>query len=226
MDDANLPELPKEVRIIPYEIEPQAMLDFQVKIKELHGSEISKDIIEEDWLAIEEETLFKNTLVKAAILGNVEVFRKLEKIEQEYPHDDDRKQWIRLSLLYARMLMEQGLLDEPIGFIVSGLGGEGTRIRFCFVLHSDEVITKSLANLIASEYEELCKDYDAVWENQMDFTTNYIRFTLLMPFNTSPSPLIEEGIEKLTFLDSEYLESNMRLIEEEEINKWIKQLQS
>ncbi len=227
MDEDNINEaedlfsqMPKQVRIISFQIEPHLMLDFQERIQALNGKPISKQLLEQDFAAIEDIDLFKDALVKAAFIGSVEGFRKLENLQKQ-TKETERYDWARLAALYARMIMEQDLLDDPVSFIVSGLGGEDTRIRYCFVLHSDQLLTESLARLVASEYEELAPHYDMIWENSLYFTPRYIRFTLLVPFNKSPNGLIEEGIEKLTFLNADYMESNMKIPEEEDVDNWL-----
>lgn len=218
-ENNGMPPIPENVRIISFQADPRLMLDFQDRVKELNGKPYEAEVLEQDWATIEDENEFKDTLVKAAFLGSVEVFRKLEALEVA---DENRQSWVELSTLYARMIMEQDLLDEPLSFIVTGLGGEGNRIRYCFVLRSNQLLTESLAGLVGSEYEELAKYYDVTWEDSVYYTPEYIRFTLLVPFDYNPNEMIEEGINKLTFLDKEYIASNMKIPEEEELVNWLK----
>ena len=216
-------QMPKNVRIIPFRVSPQLMMEFQQQIQEMNGRPILEDLLEQDFMEIADEKTFKDTLVQAAFIGSVEGFRKLEALEAVIEDGASRKDWARLATLYARMIMEQDLLDDPISFIVSGLGGEDNRIRYCFVLLSDQLITESLARLVASEYEELAPFYDMTWEDSLYFTDRYIRFTMLVPYQNSPSEMIQAGLDKLTFLDKEYMESNMVIPEEEEVDQWLSQ---
>ena len=218
-ENNGMPPIPENVRIISFQADPKLMLDFQERVKRMNGKPMEAEVIHQDWAVLEDEEEFKDALVKAAFLGSVEVFRKLEALEVE---DKERQSWVELSTLYARMIMEQDLLDEPLSFIVTGLGGEGNLIRYCFVLRSNQLLTESLAGLVASEFEELTKYYEVTWEDSLHYTPEYIRFTLLVPFNYNPNEMIEEGIHKLTFLDKEYIASNMKIPEEEELVDWLK----
>ncbi len=215
----DLPAITDNVKIITFQADPELMVDFQQRVKQLNGKKIEEEDILQDWSLVEDEDEFKNCLVRAAFLGSVEVFRKLEALELE---DQGRQEWANLSTLYARMIMEQNLLDEPMSFIVTGLGGEGNKVRYCFVLRSAQLLTESLARLVGSEVEELSAYYDIDWEDNLYFTPEYIRFTLLIPFDQEPNGLVEEAVQKLTFLDKQYIASNMKIPEEEELNEWLK----
>ena len=64
--------------------------------------------------------------------GTAEAYRLL----QEYctRPDPALAQWSRIAMYECRMRLESDLLDEPVGLISTGLGGDGERLRYIFVL--------------------------------------------------------------------------------------------
>ena len=74
----------------------------------------------------------KRILVELAHLGTVESYRAIEKFLKCC--DEELKGWTLLSLQECRLFLEGDLLDDNKGFISTGLGGKGGKLRYCFVI--------------------------------------------------------------------------------------------
>ena len=64
----------------------------------------------------------------------MEAYRTIEKFFKQT--GQELNAWSALALRECRMLLENELLEEERGFISTGLGGKGKRIRYCFVISS------------------------------------------------------------------------------------------
>jgi hypothetical protein len=71
-------------------------------------------------------------LAQLARLGTAEAYRLLQQYCTR--SDPALAPWSRIALYECQMRLEQELLDEPVGLISTGLGGDGQRLRYIFVL--------------------------------------------------------------------------------------------
>ncbi|GHV56314.1 hypothetical protein FACS1894182_02620 [Bacteroidia bacterium] len=74
-----------------------------------------------------EDTKYAMTFL--AISGDVKAYRALETYSKN-PKNELLSDWIAMSLLQARITLDTELSDEKQVFISTGLGGEGSRLRF------------------------------------------------------------------------------------------------
>lgn len=214
-------QIPDEIRIIPYNLSPSLISAYHEYAQSLSDVNFDPELLEKDWSDIGDEETFKRLVVLISLQSSVKTYRFLEKIEKEV-EDQYQKNWVRLGLIHAQMLLEQSLMDTTIGFIVSGLGGEGKRLRYNVVIGSTEPITHSLAKAIHQECQSNDQSFDMVCENTFHFQPNYVQLQILVPFQQTPEKLIRLLIDRYDFLDKKYMESNMRFFEKDEIEKWLK----
>ena len=96
-------------------------------------------------------------------------------------------------------------MDEPIGFIATGLGGKGQKIRYYFVLFSKEPLREVMIDEIAANYREVAKRYDAEIES-VEQIGNQISIGLLCPMkNVAWSEPLPSGGAPSTFTSQIHL---------------------
>jgi hypothetical protein len=214
---------PSEVRIMPFNIEPEYMLEFQAQLDEQIDEAVDEAILEESIWDLPNKEDFKHRIVSIALLGSVASFRYMEKTVAAVDEKTERWQevWIDLGVLHAQMFMEQNLLDTPVGFIISGLGGENNCIRYCFAVRTENEVTEHLASYIHGEFNSFMRNEDAALEESFTFGKHYVCMTVLIPYKASPVEIIEKCIQKLNFLDNDHITSNMHIFTEEELLSWL-----
>jgi len=218
-----LAAFPSEVRIMPFNIEPEYMVSFQAQLDEQIEEPIDEAILEESIWDLATEDDFKHRIVSIALLGSVASFRYMEKIAASTNENTEKWQqvWIDLGILHAQMFMEQNLLDDPIGFIISGLGGENNCIRYCFAVRTENEVTSHLASYIHGEFNSFMRTEEARLEEDFTFGKHYVCMTVLIPYKAAAVEIIEKCIQKLNFLDNDHITSNMHIFTEEELLSWL-----
>jgi len=128
-------------------------------------------------------------------------------------------------LQHCRVYLENDLLDDPIGFIATGLGGKGQKIRYYFVLMSNEELSEVMVNEVEANYKEQVQEYNAEIEEVRQLN-NYIIFKILCPITVKLSDIVNDGMRNYPFLDEDYLATNMVNPNEKMIEEWRKERDS
>ncbi|MEI6140290.1 MAG: hypothetical protein WCP85_13565 [Mariniphaga sp.] len=166
----------------------------------------------------------KKILVLLAHLGTIEACRQIEK----YSHspDNDLKHWTLLALQECRMFLESSIMDESVGYISSGLGGHGNRMRYYFFVLPliGASFTQIQKDVIKSEFEMICSVLNSIVEN-IDFSEIFMGFTVLVPMDVAVGTLIELGINKCNelgeFVFEYYYVGNTNIPDQKEIEEII-----
>jgi len=162
----------------------------------------------------------KRVLSLLAHLGTVTAFRQIEYYCKS--PDVELKKWALLALRECRMFLENSLDDENNGFIISGMGGIGDKMRiYFFVLPlMEQPFTSLQKDTIRDEYSILCKEYNSVIET-FYYSDNYVGLTILIPFDVAIATIIDNGIKKCNelgaFVLEQYYVTNMGVPDESEI---------
>ena len=162
----------------------------------------------------------KKILVLLAHLGTIEACRQIEN----YCNSSDNvlKQWTLLALQECRMFLEGSIMDDNMGYIASGLGGLGNRMRYYFLVLPliGESFTQTQKDVIKSEFEGICNDLNSIVEN-INFSDIYVGFTVLVPVDVAVGTLIESGIKKCNelgeFVFEYYYVGNINIPDQKEI---------
>ena len=168
----------------------------------------------------------KRILVQLASWGTAEAYRLL----QEYctRPDPALEQWSRIALYECRMRLESDLLDEPVGLISTGLGGDGQRLRYIFVLaFCGEAPAEEVQREIGEGLDKVCQEHRSVVE-QAQFRSSCLYVQVLVPMDVAVGEVIEESIawlnqQKEEFLP-DYLVTNVSVPTEEEIQSFLDEL--
>ncbi len=217
--------MPVEMNIFEEGIDYTLIEDFYITVKQVRNKKNENKEEEEeleylsfDWQQLPDDVSRKNALARCALLGSVESFRKIEDFLTGA--SSEMRRWAQLALLHCRLNLENDLLDQPVGYIASGLGGKGNKLRYYFAIISEQPPTESMAVIVSDSYQQLCAEYDVEIEEVIT-GENYFLIRILGPFGDAISNFIESGIEPYDFLLPYYYVTNMRKPSEEDIQAWI-----
>lgn len=166
----------------------------------------------------------KKGLTLLAHLGTIPAFRFIEKFYNNTT-EHDLKQWAALALQECRMFLESDLLGENMGFISSGLGGKGERMRYYYlVLPSGEPFTPRQHSIIEREFINTAHEMNCIVEEVSPTTENYVGITVLIPMDVAIGPFVDEAIDNCNdlgdFVLEHYYATNMEIPTAEDI-PWI-----
>lgn len=173
------------------------------------------DLFSED-LDINEK---KKMLVILATIDDIAVYRTIETYSKQ---DTPLKKWAVIALQQSRMLIQSNLLDDPGVFISTGLGGQGTMLRyFCvFLNRGTEKLQEFQQQVVKNETELAIKPLNGTIE-QIEFHDNYSTIILLLPINADLKTLFENIIDECNlygnFLHENMIITNVKKLNDEEI---------
>ncbi|MFH1005072.1 MAG: hypothetical protein V1781_06220 [Bacteroidota bacterium] len=167
----------------------------------------------------------KKVLSLLAHLGTILAFRQIEKCYKYL--DKDLKQWATMALQECKIFLENNLLDENKGLILSGLGGLDNKLRYYFLVLSstNKPFTKTQKDIIRDEFPIVCKELNSIIET-IDFSDTYVGLTALVSIDVAIGTVIETGIKKCNelgnFVFEHYYVTNQNIPDKSEINDIIK----
>ncbi|MCI5128411.1 MAG: hypothetical protein D3907_07905 [Candidatus Electrothrix sp. AUS3] len=117
------------------------------------------------------------------------------------------------------------LLDEPVGLIATGLGGDGERLRYIFVLaFSGEFLAEEQQQEIREILDSVCRKYRSLVE-EAQFRPAYLFVQVLVPLDVAIGEVIEASItwlnQDVDRVRQEYLATNVAVPTEEEIQAFL-----
>jgi hypothetical protein len=166
----------------------------------------------------------KTLLSRLASINDVEAFRALERYKNN--PDPELKDWAILAMQESRMLLESNFLDENQVFISTGLGGKGLKLRYFVVFLANEnvILSNFQKKITKNETEFIFKKYDAEIE-EVKFSDIFVTVKSLIPLSVHLNNLFEEIVTECNqfgdFLQSNFIVTNVKELEEEEIYKII-----
>lgn len=186
---------------------------------------------EEDTLARSEVLLSATTstaekkeiLARLAHAGTLDAYRVLEQFAETA--EPELQDWSTLALHECRLLLEQDW-DEPVGVVITGLGGEADRLRYFVAVCSEDSAAFSEAQLaiIESAFSATCDRLGSILE-EVQIHANYATLKVLVPLDVAVGAVIEGGIsecnEQGSFLGESYYVTNDRIPTEAEILEFL-----
>lgn len=166
----------------------------------------------------------KRALVILAHTGMITAFRQIEAYYKN--PDKELRQWAALALQECKMFIESALLEESRGFISTGLGGKGDRLRYYFLVLplTDETFSSTQKKILKDEFSQACKNLNSMME-MMDLTDKYAGFTVLVPMDVAIGSVIDTGIKNCNemgeFVFGYYYVTNQDIPDADEIEKAI-----
>lgn len=166
----------------------------------------------------------KNALVELSMSGDVKAYRMIEKYKDIC--DDEIKKWTILAFQKSRAHIEHELSNDDKIYISSGLGGSENKLRYFFVLttNNKEKFTDFQKNLLKKEIDFFLNKNESIAE-KITFYDYFVSILCLVPLQISPdailSGILNETKEFGNFLSDEIIATNTEIFSEEKIIKLI-----
>jgi hypothetical protein len=214
--------------VVETPIDPSVQKEYQ----DLSDS-IDFDSVDFEEVLTEAEELFaadtpieskKRILILLAHLGTMESSKIIEKYLKV--SEESLKDWVVLSLKECRIFLESVFLNEEEGFISTGLGGRGNKLRYYFIVSTreDRTLTRSERETLEEGFTGMSDEYGTEIE-EINVGTNYTMIRILVPMDVAVGEVIEEGIRRsnrmgeILFVD--YYVTNVKKPTKEEISKYL-----
>lgn len=207
-----LASIPDEFQIIEDKINRDDMMEFHQLSQQLRGKPIDNEDDINQYSA-------KEKLVMLARIGDVSSYRKIEAFIQSN-EQAELNGFASVALKFARVKLESQLSDGPVGFISSGLGGKGKKLRYYFAITSAKEINPKREEHITEELQLICKKTDSEIESIENFG-KYVLVKILVSMEHAIGLVIEALIDKCDFADEGYFCTNVERPTEELIARWM-----
>lgn len=198
------------------------------EIKQRHNFAILQQKYLHDNSPLFDETIAddakKEILVILSYLPEPSAYRAIELFSKL---DTPLKKWAIVSLQQSRILLQSSLLDDPGIFISTGLGGQGSLLRFFIVLlhATPQGLEEYQKNLMKKEIQLAITKAQGIVE-EIEYTPAYTTLLLLLPLQidlpTVLNGIIQECNQYGHFLRNNLLITNVKRIPNEEIEHIIK----
>jgi hypothetical protein len=211
--------IPDEFRVIENKIKEKTINEYYETLDNLDNNtkaEILKS--QNNWSDIKSTKETKELLVCLSEKGNVKSYRKIEEIIKN--GNPEILDFSYVSLKFARLNLENQLSDEPVGFISSGLGGKENKLRYYFVIKSKEKIEPERESIVIHELENICTKNDSEYEESENHG-KYVLIKILVSIDFAIGNIIDDLTNRCSFLDKEYMCTNVEKPSIDFIEKWI-----
>ena len=166
----------------------------------------------------------KKALVLLAHSGTVEFYRVIERYVKT--EEGKLKNWGTLALEECRMFLEDSLLDESVGMVITGLGGKDHKLRHFLVVRARKGVafTGPQETITELSFKQVGGRLESVVE-QIEFHQTHVTMIVLIPLDVAVAEFIEGGIHASNqvddLLDVDYYVRNDRIPTEEEVLRWV-----
>ncbi len=212
-------------------------IDLSTQKEYLSFSEtIDLDNVDYKEVLIESDKLFykdtpveskKKILILLAHLGTPESCRILEKYLKS--PEANLRDWALLSLKECRMFLESTLLKEEGGFVSTGLGGKDDKLRYYFIVSSNDGLpfSETHKNILKVGFERVSRKYRSQIE-EINLEDTYAMIGMLIPMDIAVGEAIEKGIDECNkigeFLFLDYYVTNVRRPTQKEILDYLQEI--
>lgn len=219
-------------------LEEQIDIDLQVAFFEMINTvkKENTDREKEDLAELENKLNANDTVVSekkqilvtlSSIKDDPEAYRIIERFVAT--KNKDINSWATLALQHSRINLESHFLDEQQIFISTGLGGKHEKLRYFIVCKLNENVQFSEAQkkIVETEFEHIFTKYHSVVEKINHFK-NYFTILGLIPIDVSLNEVIKAAIDESNtygdFIHSKFLVTNVKILQQSEIEKQFKKL--
>lgn len=203
----NRAEKDDEIRIIEEGISPEIFSEFFHYLEDENAlSKIRSDP--------------KSEYVRLAKDGNIESFRRIERMIEQGNLYGDARDFALTALNYCRFKIENDLLDIPMDMISGGLGGTANKMRIYVAVAGKEVITEERFELTKIAFKKAAEERDSLLE-EAKLQSFYISLIILGSFDYAIGDIIEAGLRQCEFLQSDYYATNVEIPTDDRIRDWL-----
>jgi hypothetical protein len=172
-----------------------------------------------------EDTRYAMTFL--AVSGDVKAYRALETYNKD-PKNQPPSEWMIMSMLQARIIIESQFSDEKQIYIASGLGGSGSRMRFFAFFKSEGLrpFTHYQRDLIAKEFPFYIRRFQGEVE-EMQIEDTYFSILFLMDLHADTSVVLPTAVNECNeyghFIRNDFIVTNEKKFSEEDIRRELQQ---
>ncbi|MBI5220065.1 MAG: hypothetical protein HY958_14150 [Bacteroidia bacterium] len=215
--------LPDKFSVMEEQIDITVQMEYFDISKKIRENGSAENYFENRALLFNEATATadkKIILAQLASLENIEAFRTIEKYKKNPDHE--LKDWATLAFLESKTVIENSLTDETQVIISSGLGGKGSKLRYFVILFEKNKngFSDIQKKIIHSELDFEFHKHHAEIE-KIEFGESYVAITCLIPLKAPIKDIFINFISECNlygdFLQSNYIITNIKLINAEEI---------
>jgi hypothetical protein len=225
--------IPERFNIIDEQIDVKLQMDYfklSRKIKKQIGknNQIDIDTLPELTDISLDQLQQKELLIKLASIDDPKAYRRLEEFSQI--ENNQLRQWSLLAMQESRMLLESNLLDEKQVFISTGLGGRGNMLRYFVVLIGENLdeFAEYQKKIVKSEFEFGLQKNRSELESII-FEKQYVSLLVLIPIDVAFHQILLSVVEECNqfgnFLKSNFLVTNVKTLNYEEIHNFVEKNQ-
>jgi hypothetical protein len=155
---------------------------------------------------------------------DVEVLRMFEQYEKGKKCPPELREFVSLCVYHCRAALEASLLNESYAMVSSGMGGDGTRLRYFAALStlSKAEWSATQQHLLHEELLLAAKSHDAVVET-VEYAGRFAKIVLLMPLSNYPSAVVSKAASMCNelgeFIDPREVFTNVARMPNEELEK-------
>ncbi|MBF6597679.1 MAG: hypothetical protein ITF98_05570 [Fermentimonas sp.] len=167
----------------------------------------------------------KKSLTLLASIPDVVAYRTIEAYHSN-PTDKELAYWSSMALVSSRIILVSDLSGQQQIYISSGLGGQDKKLRFfsLFTSNNRQEFTELQKEMIEREFTFHLNTTDVLIE-RFSIESNYFTILLLFPFDEDIKSRLNSAVEECNqygnFLDTKFLFTNVKILNEKEIGKLI-----
>lgn len=217
-----LNSMPDDFRVIEQGINDGAASEYYEVMENLDGF-VTEDEVLEQAVAWNENVPIKESKELLGWLSetiSVEGFRAIERIIDTTTCDEIR-QFGYVALRQARLFLENTFSDEPVGFVSTGLGGVGNRLRYHIVLQpKTDIFTNEHERTIRQSFDHIGGKRSMEIE-EMENRQRYVGVVLLASMDEAIGHIIDDLLGLCEFVAEGYMSTNVQKINEDTILGWL-----
>ena len=168
----------------------------------------------------------KKSLILLASIPDVKAYRAIETYHSS-PVNTQLTNWSSMALVNSRIVLTSDLSGQQQVYISSGLGGQDKKLRFfaLFTTNHGQEFTELQKEMIEREFTFHLKTANVLIE-KFEVKNNYFTILLLFPFDEDIKSRLNSAVEECNqygnFLDTKFLFTNVKILNEEEIEILLK----
>lgn len=160
----------------------------------------------------------KRMLIVLADFAEPEVYRVIERFAAM---NTPLKKWATIALQQSRIKLQSDLLDDPGVFISTGLGGQGSLLRFfAVILYKKAEVAEYQKSILKNEMEAAIRHAGGQME-EIKFLKSFTTVTMLMPLTAELPDILGEAVKECNqfgnFLNENMIITNVKKLTVKEI---------
>lgn len=168
----------------------------------------------------------KKSLTLLASIPDVGAYRAIETYHSS-PAEPELANWSAMALVSSRIVLNSDLSGQQQVYVSSGLGGLNKQLRFfsLFTTRNQQEMNVFQKEIVEREFKFQLQQADVVIE-EFEVRNNYFTILMLISFNNDIHASLNAAIQECNqygdFLDPKFLFTNMKVLSESEIERFIK----